>query len=134
MKTLLIRRPDSILWPLLHYQPGLISFRFDHWKAYREVNRKFAKEIAARVSDGDFVWVHDYHLMLLPAMLREETRRLNKSISIGFFLHTPFPCDEMFMVLPVRNEILEGILHSNLVGFHTPSYANNFIQSCETIP
>lgn len=124
---------DSILWPLFHYQPGMISFNFADWIAYCEVNRLFAKELAARVSDGDMVWVHDYHLMLLPAMLREETARLQKSVTIGFFLHTPFPCDEMFMILPVRNEILEGILHSDLIGFHCPNYAENFVQSCKSI-
>ena len=81
---------DSILWPLFHYHPGEITFDESAWIAYKDANRLFAKAIAKNVKDGDMVWVHDYHLMLLPQMLREEIGDTKKNIKIGFFLHTPF--------------------------------------------
>ncbi|KAI9651714.1 MAG: Trehalose-6-P synthase/phosphatase complex synthase subunit, partial [Trizodia sp. TS-e1964] len=110
---------NSILWPLFHYHPGEITFDESAWNAYRECNRLFAKAIARQVNDGDLVWVHDYHLMLLPAMLREEIGDSKKNVRIGFFLHTPFPSSEIYRILPVRDEILLGVLHSDLIGFHT---------------
>jgi trehalose 6-phosphate synthase len=122
-----------VLWPLFHYQPGFVKYYDEDWRAYVEVNRRFAKEIAPKLSDGDLIWVHDYHLMLLPAMLREETLQSGKTIRIGFFLHTPFPCADMFSILPVSHEILEGLLQSDLVGFHTRAYAKNFVSTCSTI-
>ncbi|KAI9787613.1 MAG: Trehalose-6-P synthase/phosphatase complex synthase subunit [Geoglossum umbratile] len=124
---------DSILWPLFHYHPGEISFDESAWQAYREANRLFAKAIASEVSDGDLVWVHDYHLMLLPAMLREEIGDTKKDIKIGFFLHTPFPSSEIYRILPVRNEVLLGVLHCDLLGFHTYDYARHFLSSCSRI-
>lgn len=93
----------------------------------------FAKAIAKDVEDNDIVWVHDYHLMLLPAMLREELGDTKKNIKIGFFLHTPFPSSEIYRILPVRNEILLGILHCDLIGFHTYDYARHFLSSCSRI-
>ncbi|KAI9772067.1 MAG: Trehalose-6-P synthase/phosphatase complex synthase subunit [Geoglossum simile] len=124
---------NSILWPLFHYHPGEISFDESAWQAYREANRLFAKAIASEVSDGDLVWVHDYHLMLLPAMLREEIGNTKKNIKIGFFLHTPFPSSEIYRILPVRNEVLLGVLHCDLIGFHTYDYARHFLSSCSRI-
>ena len=120
---------DSILWPLIHYHPGEITFSEDAWSAYQAANRLFARAIARDVQDGDLVWIHDYHLMLLPAMLREELD-LSINVKIGFFLHTPFPSSEIYRILPVRNEILRGVLCSDLVGFHTNAYARHFLSSC----
>lgn len=124
---------DSILWPLFHYHPGEISFDENAWVAYRDANRLFAKAVAKSVKDGDLVWVHDYHLMLLPAMLREEIGTSVKNVKIGFFLHTPFPSSEIYRILPVREEILEGVLHCDLLGFHTFDYARHFLSSCSRI-
>ncbi|KAI9707200.1 MAG: Trehalose-6-P synthase/phosphatase complex synthase subunit [Candelina mexicana] len=124
---------NSILWPLFHYHPGEITFDESAWTAYREANRLFAKAIASEVNDGDLVWVHDYHLMLLPAMLREEIGNSKKNIKIGFFLHTPFPSSEIYRILPVRNDILLGVLHCDLLGFHTYDYARHFLSSCSRI-
>ena len=124
---------DSILWPLFHYHPGEINFDEDSWEAYREANRLFAQAIAPDVRDGDLIWVHDYHLMLLPAMLREEIGDTRKNVRLGFFLHTPFCSSEIYRILPVRNEILEGILHCDLIGFHTYDYARHFLSSCSRI-
>lgn len=127
---------NSILWPLFHYHPGEITFDESAWEGYTDANRLFAKEIAKDVRDNDLVWVHDYHLMLLPAMLREElSNQPNppQNVKFGFFLHTPFPSSEIYRILPVRNEILEGILHCDLVGFHTYDYARHFLSSCARI-
>ncbi|KAF1809359.1 alpha,alpha-trehalose-phosphate synthase 1 [Eremomyces bilateralis CBS 781.70] len=124
---------NSILWPLFHYHPGEMTFDEDAWNAYSEANRLFAKAIAKDVNDNDLVWVHDYHLMLLPAMLREEIGDTKKNVKIGFFLHTPFPSSEIYRILPVRNEILLGVLHCDLIGFHTYEYARHFLSSCSRI-
>ncbi|KAI5297137.1 hypothetical protein KEM56_005054 [Ascosphaera pollenicola] len=124
---------NSILWPLFHYHPGEITFDDSAWNAYKQANRLFAKAIAKDVKDGDLVWVHDYHLMLLPAMLREEIGQSKKNVKIGFFLHTPFPSSEIYRILPVRNELLLGVLHCDLIGFHTYDYARHFLSSCSRI-
>jgi trehalose 6-phosphate synthase len=124
---------DSILWPLFHYHPGEITFDEAAWNAYTEANRLFAKAIAKEVQDGDLIWVHDYHLMLLPQMLREEIGTSKSNVKIGFFLHTPFPSSEIYRILPVRNEVLLGVLHCDLIGFHTYDYARHFLSSCSRI-
>ena len=85
------------------------------------------------MEDDDIIWVHDYHLMLLPAMLREEIGMKKSNIKIGFFLHTPFPSSEIYRILPVREEILYGVLQSDLIGFHTFDYARHFLSSCSKI-
>lgn len=123
---------NSILWPLFHYHPGEMNFDEVAWEAYTEANRLFAKAIAPLVNDGDTIWVHDYHLMLLPAMLREEVGQ-NKKIRIGFFLHTPFPSSEVYRILPVRRQVLLGVLQCDLIGFHTYDYARHFLSSVARI-
>ncbi|UZJ54459.1 hypothetical protein CBS101457_003779 [Exobasidium rhododendri] len=187
---------NSILWPLFHYHPGEMNFDEGNWLAYREANLLFAERIRSIIKAGDMVWVQDYHLMLLPLMLRtliegsnlqgstsqrelelvrhgidgtshlsgsealaapsnsehysgsststsaeREGRGLGTSdgrvsrgaIKIGFFLHTPFPSSEIYRILPVRREILLGILHCDLIGFHTYDYARHFLSSCTRI-
>ncbi|KAI9698098.1 MAG: Trehalose-6-P synthase/phosphatase complex synthase subunit [Bogoriella megaspora] len=125
---------NEIMWPLFHYHPGEITFDESAWDAYREANQLFATTVADDINDNDLVWVHDYHLMLLPAMLREEiSKRGKKNVKLGFFLHTPFPSSEIYRILPVRNEILLGILHCDLIGFHTYDYARHFLSSCSRI-
>ncbi|KAG9249137.1 glycosyltransferase family 20 protein [Calycina marina] len=124
---------NSILWPLFHYHPGEITFDESSWTAYREVNRLFAKTMAKDVQDGDLIWVHDYHLMLLPEMLREEIGDTKKNVKIGFFLHTPFPSSEIYRILPVREALLLGVLHCDLIGFHTCDYVRHFLSSCSRI-
>ncbi|KAL1956195.1 hypothetical protein VTO42DRAFT_7542 [Malbranchea cinnamomea] len=124
---------NSILWPLFHYHPGEITFDESAWQAYREANRLFAKAVAKDVRDNDMVWVHDYHLMLLPEMLREEIGNTRANVKIGFFLHTPFPSSEIYRILPVRDQLLIGVLHSDLLGFHTYDYARHFLSSCSRL-
>ncbi|KAI8902469.1 glycosyltransferase family 20-domain-containing protein [Globomyces pollinis-pini] len=124
---------NSILWPLFHYHPGEILFNEKHWEAYQEANAEFADTLASVIQDGDLVWIHDYHLMLLPSMLRERLEGTGKNVKIGFFLHTPFPSSEIYRILPVRKEVLLGVLSSDLIGFHTYDYARHFLSSCTRI-
>jgi trehalose-6-phosphate synthase len=86
----------SILWPLFHYLPGDIQFDESAWEAYQQANDAFAETVAQTVQDGDMVWVQDYHLMLMPRMLREKIKHKNITIKIGWFLHTPFPSSEVY--------------------------------------
>ena len=196
---------NSILWPLFHYHPGEMNFDSANWLAYREANMRFADVVNGFVGAGDVVWVQDYHLMLLPmllrslisgagtqgAMVRRELGRVQEGVDdevvdeimcnakapvdegvdiqddkkapaspvvggkpgmtgfqaqeaaaksvgkegvkIGFFLHTPFPSSEIYRILPVRREILLGILQCDLIGFHTYDYARHFLSSCTRI-
>jgi trehalose 6-phosphate synthase len=102
------------------------------WQAYKRVNELFADAVAEAATKGSLIWVHDYHLMLLPKLLRQ---RLNKEkpCAIGFSLHTPFPAGDFWRALPVRNELLEGMLAADLIGFHTDEYKANFIQTCAQV-
>lgn len=99
------------------------------WSAYQRANRIFAQTVARDVKDGDLVWIHDFHLFLVPSMLREEVGP-NVNVKIGFFLHTTFPSSEVYRIIPVRNELLQGVLHSDLIGFHTNTYARHFLSCC----
>ncbi|KAJ2657876.1 Trehalose-6-P synthase/phosphatase complex synthase subunit [Coemansia sp. RSA 1199] len=125
---------NSILWPLFHYHPGEMIFEEAAWDAYQRANRAFAEALLDMVKDGDLVWIQDYHLMLLPRMLRGmlDARGLT-GVKIGWFLHTPFPSSELYRILPVRRSILEGVLAADLLGFHTYDYARHFLSSCTRI-
>ncbi|KAL6176029.1 hypothetical protein ACLB2K_052665 [Fragaria x ananassa] len=120
------------LWPLFHYMLPLspdLGGRFDRslWQAYVSVNKIFADKVMEVISpDEDFVWVHDYHLMVLPTFLRKRFNRLR----LGFFLHSPFPSSEIYRTLPVRDELLRALLNSDLIGFHTFDYARHFLSCC----
>lgn len=125
---------NSILWPLFHYHPGEINFDENAWLAYNEANRAFAEVIFETMQDDDLIWVHDYHLMLLPQMLQEEiTKRKLRNVKLGWFLHTPFPSSEIYRILPVRQEILRGVLSCDLLGFHTYDYARHFLSSVQRV-
>ncbi|HXH25044.1 MAG TPA: trehalose-6-phosphate synthase, partial [Vicinamibacterales bacterium] len=113
---------NGVLWPLFHYMPDRIPLDSAGWHTYREVNERFADAIAGAYRPGDIVWVHDYHLMLVPALLRERI----PAARIGFFLHIPFPAYEVFRMLPWRRELLEGLLGADLVGFHMAAYVRYF--------
>ena len=113
---------NSTLWPLLHYMVERAKFSSEGWKAYRKVNEKFAEVILEVADEGDEVWIHDYHLFLVPSMLRG----LKKGLKIGFFLHTPFCTSEIFRVLPHRAELLKGVLGADVIGFHTYNYLRHF--------
>ncbi|KAA8495657.1 Alpha,alpha-trehalose-phosphate synthase UDP-forming A [Porphyridium purpureum] len=127
---------NDVLWPLFHYithppanSEGEQKFDSKFWKAYRIANRCFASEIQRIYRRGDLVWVQDYHLMLLPQMLRKAI----PDIQVGFFLHTPFPSSDVFRILPDHKEILRGVLDSDLIGFHTYDYASHFVSGCSRL-
>lgn len=116
---------NSSLWPVLHSMVARARFSRDWWNTYHEVNRRFAEVVLDCAEDGDSVWIHDYHLLPLPGMLRAAGKRLK----IGFFLHTPFPTSEVFRALPHRTALLEGLLGADLLGFHTYDYLRHFRSS-----
>lgn len=120
---------NDTLWPLFHYFQGYAKFREDYWRSYREVNWLFVEAARQVAAENATIWVQDYQLMLTPAMLR--TAMPNSRI--GFFLHIPFPSYELFRQLPESTEILEGLLGSDLIGFHIYEYARHFVNSCTHI-
>jgi trehalose 6-phosphate synthase/phosphatase len=113
---------NSSLWPLLHYISPYARYERSWWTSYQRVNQIFADTVLDLAGKDDIIWIHDYHLMLLPAILR--TRK--PDLKIGFFLHTPFPSYELFRCHPNRKELLEGLLGANLIGFHTFGYLRHF--------
>ncbi|MFH5206961.1 trehalose-6-phosphate synthase [Antrihabitans sp. NCIMB 15449] len=114
---------NATLWPLYH--DVIVKPEYDRkwWSAYVEVNRRFAEATAKVAADGATVWIQDYQLQLVPKMLR----MLRPDLTIGFFLHIPFPPVELFMQMPWRTEIVEGLLGADLIGFHLPGGAQNFL-------
>jgi trehalose 6-phosphate synthase/phosphatase len=106
---------NQVLWPLCHYMVDHVDFSGPDYEAYARVNQAFADVVAAHAKAGDRIWVHDYHLMLLPQLLRERL----PDVTIGFFLHIPFPSSEVFRILPRKEDILRGLLGANLIGLHT---------------
>ncbi len=118
---------NGTLWPLYHDRLRQPAFQREWWRAFEAVNRRFARAAAAAAPHGSTVWIHDYHLQLVPGMLREA----RPDLGIGFFLHIPFPPQELFGQLPWRREILAGLLGADVVGFQTRVGAENFAQLCE---
>jgi alpha,alpha-trehalose-phosphate synthase [UDP-forming] len=114
---------NEILWPLFHDFPMACNFDPNYWRAYHRVNGIYAREVAARSHPDDFIWVHDYHLMLVAQALKES----DQARRTGFFLHIPFPPPDIFMKLPWRKEIIQALLEYNLIGFQTNRDRNNFV-------
>src|SRR5215471_5507926 len=113
---------NQTLWPVFHNFPSRLKFDARHWESYVEANRIFCEAVVNHYRPNDLIWVHDYHLMLLPQMLRERLR----DAAVGFFLHIPFPSSEIFPVLPRREELLQGLLGSDLLGFQTHAHLQQF--------
>jgi trehalose 6-phosphate synthase/phosphatase len=116
---------NKTLWPLFHYFNQFVVYEEEQWEAYKLVNRKFADVIADNIKGVDYIWIHDYHLLLLPQLIKERFPK----VTIGFFLHIPFPSYELFSILPWRNEIINGMLGADLLGFHTFDYERHFMSS-----
>jgi len=118
---------NATIWPLFHYFTSYAVYQPAFWEQYKQINRLFADALKTILRPDDIVWVHDYHLMLLPRLLKAR----HSQLSVGFFLHIPFPSFEVFRLLPAewRRGILEGILGADLVGFHTYEYTHHFLQS-----
>jgi len=117
---------NSVIWPLFHYFMGRVATETAHFESYVAVNEAFAETVARTAAEGAHVWVQDYHLMMLPAMLRKRRPDLH----ISFFLHIPFPSSEVYRILPARAALLDGVLGADYIGFHTGDYARHFRSSC----
>jgi trehalose 6-phosphate synthase len=115
---------NASLWPLYHDVVEKPEYHRKWWDTYVQVNKRFAEKAAAVAAEGAIVWVHDYQLQLVPAMLRQS----RPDLTIGFFLHIPFPPYELFTQLPWRSAVVEGLLGADLVGFQRPNAASNFVQ------
>jgi trehalose 6-phosphate synthase/phosphatase len=116
---------NQTLWPAFHYFIQYIDYRDDNWQSYITVNEKFAKVISENLEDDDTVWIHDYQLMVVPHLLR----KANPNVTIGFYQHIPFPSYEVFRTLPWRRELLEGVLGSDYIAFHTYDDMRHFLSS-----
>ncbi|XP_054265178.1 uncharacterized protein LOC128988028 isoform X2 [Macrosteles quadrilineatus] len=130
---------NGTFWPLFHSMPDRAAFSADHWKAYCEVNQEFAtqtivalKKLADSPDSGPpLVWLHDYHLMLAANTIRNEGDDLGLRMKLGFFLHIPFPPWDIFRLFPWADEILQGMLGCDMVGFHIEDYCLNFVDCCQ---
>jgi alpha,alpha-trehalose-phosphate synthase [UDP-forming] len=122
---------NGALWPLCHYALDRCRFRDEDWRRYVDVNRRFADRLAERAARDRLVWVHDYHLMLVPGFIREIREPRAR---LAYFHHIPFPAAELFSVLPWYREILRGLLGADLIGLHTQAYVRNFLDACSLLP
>lgn len=115
---------NNTLWPLFHHLPAYAGFDSADWQAYQRVNALFSEKIAETVQAGDMLWIHDYHLFLLPGILHQQF----PDLKIGFFLHIPFPTHHSLQLLPenCRKALLKGLTGCDLIGFHTEEYLRNF--------
>ncbi|MGQ0713707.1 MAG: bifunctional alpha,alpha-trehalose-phosphate synthase (UDP-forming)/trehalose-phosphatase [Gemmatimonadaceae bacterium] len=113
---------NAVLWPLCHDRIDRMPLRVDGWDVYESVNARFADVIAEHYRPGDLVWVHDYQLFRVPALLRARV----PDARIGFFLHIPFPNPEIFFTLPTRRWLVEGMMGADVIGFHTRRYQGHF--------
>ncbi|KAA0241322.1 hypothetical protein EDM76_00155 [bacterium] len=120
---------NELLWPVLHSRLDKIPLRLRGWEGFREVSALFARAVVETYRPGDLVWVHDYHLALVPQMVREQL----PDARIGFFLHVPFPPEEVFRCVAEREELITGMMGADLIGFHTPGYATNFQQTARSL-
>ncbi len=118
---------NRTLWPLLHSLPGRARFEHREWETYQRVNARFAEAALDESEANDLIWVHDYHLMLAPDLIRGA----RPEARVAFFLHIPFPPYDIFRLMPWDRELLRGMLGSDLIGFHTRGYAENFLDCVE---
>lgn len=112
---------NAVLWPAVHDRLDQLPLVVEGWNVYEAVNARFADAVAARYRPGDLVWVHDYHLLRVPALIRARL----PAARVGFFLHTPFPHPDTFFALPCRRWLLEGMLGADVIGFHTRAYRDH---------
>ena len=120
---------NAILWPLLHSFPPTLRVGEAPFERYAAANRGFVEGVLDASSPRDTIWLHDYHLMLAPGLLRKKRKRAR----IGWFCHVPWPSADLFEILPWRTEILEGLLGADLLGFHTEVYVRNFLDCVERL-
>ncbi len=116
---------NKTIWPLFHYFTQYVDYSPENWETYKRVNQRFADRVLDVCEEGDTVWVHDYQLLLVPEMIKSK----KPGVTVGFFLHIPFPSYEVFRILPWRMELLSGMLGADLLGFHIYDYERHFISS-----
>lgn len=116
---------NRAIWPLFHYFAQYIDYDPEFWDAFVSVNQKFADKALETIEEGDTIWVHDYQLLLVPEMIKSK----NPGVTVGFFLHIPFPSYEIFRIIPWRKELIQGMLGADLIGFHTFDYQRHFFSS-----
>jgi len=116
---------NKTIWPLFHYFANKAEYSETAWHAYVEANQLFFEAASTLIENGDTIWIHDYHLMLLPELIKSKF----PNVKIGFFLHIPFPSYEIYRLLVWRDEILHGLLGADLIGFHTYDYVRHFLSS-----
>lgn len=117
------------IWPLFHYFPSRYAFDRRDWTHYVQANEKFTRSIVENATEDDLIWIQDYHLLMVPQMVRD----INPNANLGFFCHIPFPHYEVFRILPTRKPILQGMLGSDIIGFHTKSYARYFMECAQAL-
>ncbi|MGZ3763932.1 MAG: bifunctional alpha,alpha-trehalose-phosphate synthase (UDP-forming)/trehalose-phosphatase [Mucilaginibacter sp.] len=121
---------NEVLWPVFHYYASTYAnYKQSNWDYYKKVNEKFKDAVLKVAKPGDTIWIHDYQLLLLPELIRKE----QPEVSIGFFLHIPFPSYEMFRLIPWRAELLKGLLGADLIGFHTFDDVRHFLNAVTRI-
>ncbi len=116
---------NKTIWPLFHYFAQFVHYDTSYWQAYLQVNQRTADSVLEISRPDDLIWIHDYHLMLVPGLVRAQ----RPEAAVGFFMHIPFPSYELFRTLPWREELIEGMLGADLLGFHTFDYARHFISA-----
>ncbi len=120
---------NEVLWPVFHYMTTYANYEQSYWDFYQSVNAKFADAVDEHLSEGDTVWIHDYQLLLLPHMVRARQAQ----VTIGFFQHIPFPSYEIFRLIPWREELIEGMFGSDLIGFHTFDDVRHFLSAASKL-
>ena len=120
---------NNVLWPLFHYERNMVRHTQAGWNAYQEINQAVSSAILQEIKDDELIWIHDFHLMLVPGMIKKQ----RPNIKIGFFLHIPFPSSEIFRELPQRSEILNSLLECDQIGLHDLSYLNHLKNSAQRI-
>lgn len=122
---------NATIWPLFHYFPSIVEFDEETFQSYEEVNHLFAKKLLSILRPDDILWIHDYQLMQLPGLIREQM----PDATIGFFLHIPFPSFEIFRLLhkPWKEKIIGGMLGADLIGFHTHEYVQHFLKTVQMV-
>lgn len=122
---------NATIWPLFHYFPSFADFEGETFESYEEVNKAFADKILTIARPGDTIWVHDYHLLLLPDMIRKQM----PDVSIGFFLHIPFPSFDIFRLMhdDWKEKLIHGMLGADLIGFHTHEYVQHFLKTMRMV-
>ncbi len=121
---------NRVLWPVCHYFTEEMHIERSFFGAYELVNRKFVEATSEVYKPGDTIWVQDYHLMLVPELLRERFPEAH----VGFFFHIPWPAEEVWRVLPWSETLVRGVMGADLIGFHTTEYAENFLESAARLP